>query len=264
MTFNECTTEKHDLLKKTACFLSKYAASLMACGTTTIRIEKNVVRIAEAFKMHVEITILPLHVMLTVWDESRKHSYISSQRITGNGLNFYTNTLLSRLSWTIYTQRLSLSKSIRLFEKIVSVPRINKWLVLTLVGLANASFCALFNGDYTSMAIVFVATIDGFYIKNKLHGDWHWDIRITTIISAFVASVISCSGYIFHWGDTPDVALATSVLFLVPGIPFINSVSDLIHGHYICFMSRCIQATILTICLSLGLCLALLIMNISV
>ena len=39
--------------------------------------------------------------------------------------------------------------------------------------------------------------------------------------------------------------------------------SDLIYGHYVCCLSRFIQAIITTISLSLGLCLALMIMQIN-
>ena len=57
----------------------------------------------------------------------------------------------------------------------------------------------------------------------------------------------------FHCTDTPDIALGTSVLYLVPGIPYINSVSDLIHGHLLCCISRFIEASVLTACLGIGL-----------
>ena len=188
--YDAAEQEKHESLKSTACFLTDYSVALLTCGTTTIRIEKNVERIAQAYGMHVEITILPLHIMLTLWDADRTHSYANSQKIKGGGLNFYLITQLSRLSWEILSKQMPLDQSRQEFQRLLAKPRLNKWLVLLLVGLANASFCHLFQGDWASMAIVFIATIDGFYLKNKLHGDWHWDIRITTLISAFAAAAI--------------------------------------------------------------------------
>ena len=38
-------------------------------------------------------------------------------------------------------------------------------------------------------------------------------------------------GFLFHIGSTPDVAIATSVLYLVPGIVFLNAFNDMIDGH---------------------------------
>ena len=67
---------------------------------------------------------------------------------------------------------------------------------------------------------------------------------------------------VFRLGSTPEVALGTSVLYLVPGIPFINSISDLIYGHNLCFLSRLTHASVLTVCLSAGFILGLLVMRI--
>ena len=51
--------------------------------------------------------------------------------------------------------------------------------------------------------------------------------------------------------------MATSVLYLIPGVPYINSASDLIDGHYLCSFSRFVDACVLTACLSIGLCAAI-------
>ncbi len=248
-------------LKEVALFLSRYAASLLACGATTIRVEKNVERMAGAYATTVEVTIFPLHIMMTVWDSEHNHSYTNSERISGSGIDFALNTALSTLSWRIADRRLPLPVAMRMFGRLMGRPRLNAQLILLLVGLANASFCRLFGGDAVAMLIVFVATVDGFYMKNKLRS-MRCDIRIATVVAACFSAVIACSGFVFGWGDTPDVALATSVLYLVPGIPYINAVSDMIHGHYICSVCRFITAFILTACLALGLCLAIILMDI--
>ncbi len=253
--------EVHLRLKEIALFLSHYAASLLACGTTTIRIEKNVERIAESYGTSAEVTIFPLHIMMTVWDGDHNHSYTNNERISTGGLNFEQNSSLSTLSWRIADRHLPLPVANRMLRYLTTRKRLNKWLVLILVGFANASFCRLFNGDAIAMLIVFIATIDGFYLKNKLHS-MKVDIRVATIIAACFSAVIATSGYVFHLGNTPEIALATSVLYLVPGIPYINAISDLIYGHYICSICRFITAIILTGCLAIGLCLAIIMMNV--
>lgn len=257
----ESAEETHQRLKSIALFLSRYAAALLACGTTTIRIEKNVERIAESYGTTAEVTIFPLHIMMTVWDGDHNHSYTNNERISAGGLNFAQNSSLSTLSWRIADRSLPLPVAERMFKHLTTQPRLNKWLVLILVGFANASFCRLFNGDAIAMLIVFIATIDGFYLKNKLHS-MHVDIRMATIIAGCFSAIIATSGYVFNLGNTPEIALATSVLYLVPGIPYINAVSDLIYGHYICSICRFITAAILTGCLALGLILAILLMDI--
>ena len=63
-------------------------------------------------------------------------------------------------------------------------------------------------------------------------------------------------------GDTPTTAMATSVLYLVPGIPYLNSFSDMLCRHYICAFCRFMDAIVLTGCLSAGLCCGMLLMNV--
>ncbi|MDE5689172.1 MAG: threonine/serine exporter family protein, partial [Duncaniella sp.] len=67
---------------------------------------------------------------------------------------------------------------------------------------------------------------------------------------------------LFHLGQTPEIAIGNSVLYLVPGIPFLKSVRDMLAGHYICSFSRFMHAMILTGCLSIGLCGGMMMMNI--
>lgn len=76
-----------------------------------------------------------------------------------------------------------------------------------------------------------------------------------------VSTVIGCAGYAFQLGDTPDIALATSVLYLVPGILYINALSDLLNGAFLSCIRHAFNATILTICLSIGFSLGLISTN---
>ncbi len=139
-------------------------------------------------------------------------------------------------------------------------PPANKYLVLLLASLANAAFCRLFTGDWAAVGVVFLSTLVGFYIKQVLT-EHKFDVRLTFIICAFISSVLASTATLFSFGHTPNIAVATSVLYLVPGIPFINSFSDLLNRHYICAFGRFMDAVILTCCLSLGLCVGMLLMN---
>lgn len=113
------------------------------------------------------------------------------------------------------------------------------------------------------MGIVFVATLAGFFVRTELMGR-HWNHLAIFIISSFIASMIGSTGYLMHWGDTPDMALGTSVLYLIPGVPLIKRH----HGHHrrTCYWpgtSRFINACLLIICIAIGLSMTLLITGIS-
>ncbi len=252
----------HQELKELSRFLSDYSTSLMAVGVQTSRVVRNTGRIAESFGFFCDITIFQKTIIMTLRDADNSHSYSTVNKIKPLPLNFTVNSELSTLSWEAYDNHLSLAELRQRYAAIMDRPRESKWLVIVLVAFANAAFCRLFQGDWAAMGIVFVATLAGFAIRTLLM-ERHWNHLSVFIISAFCASMIASTGYLVQWSQTPDIALATSVLYLIPGVPLINSIMDIIDGHVLAGVSRFINATLLIICIAIGLSITLLITGIS-
>lgn len=249
-------------LKDICLFLSEYSAWLLGSGATSIRLERNVHRMANAMGCQAEMTILPRHIHMTVClrDHSDSYTYIIATHPMP--ISFDINTQLSRLSWSMADDKITLQEAKTKFNEIIKTTPVNKMLVLLLASLANAAFCRLFTGDWAAVGVVFLSTLVGFYLKQILT-EHKFDIRLTFIVCAFVSSVLASTASLFSFGHTPDIAVGTSVLYLVPGIPFLNSFNDMLNGHYICAFGRFVHAVVLTCCLSLGLCGGMLLMNLS-
>lgn len=249
-------------MKEICLFLSEYSAWLLGSGATSIRLERNVHRMAESMGCRAEMTILPRHIHMTVFvpDHSDSYTYIIATRPMP--ISFDINTRLSRLSWSMADDRISFYEAKERFAEIIATTGADRHLVLILASCANAAFCRLFTGDWAAVGIVFISTLAGFYLKQVLT-ERKVDVRLVFIICAFVSSVLGSTAALFSFGHTPDIAVGTSVLYLVPGIPFLNSFSDMLDGHYICAFGRFVHAAVLTACLSLGLCGGMLLMNMS-
>ena len=241
-------------------FLGRYCATLLGAGATCIRLTKNAQRIARAFGKHVEITIMPRHVHVSVLEDGDTEIVTSIESVPAAPISFNINTRLSLLSWQVHDDWLSFDEAQGRFNEIVSTDTQSRWLVLVLASAANASFCRLFGGDPIAMAIVFLATMAGYYLKQEMLAK-HIDTRVTFAVCSFLSAVIAAADGLFGLGTTPQIALGTSVLYLVPGIPFLNSFSDMLYRHYICAFSRFVDAIILTCCLSAGLCAGMFLMN---
>lgn len=104
------------------------------------------------------------------------------------------------------------------------------------------------------MGIVFWATIVGFICKQKLIEE-HVNHYIAFIASAFVASLCASVSLIFD--ANIEVALTTSVLYLVPGVPLINGVIDLVEGYVQTGLARLIEAFLLVGCIGSGFSITL-------
>ena len=249
-----------NVMRGIASFLAEYAALLLGCGSTCIRIEKNTKRIAEAFEVNLDIFIMPAHVSVSVWSSDRKGAVMAQRKTASCGISFDLNTRLSQLSWEIADHNLDFPTAVAHFESIKATKPTGKWEVLILTSLANSAFCRLFGGDWFAMLIVLVSTLAGYRLKQILLEDG-CDIRLTFLCASFFSASISAGGHIFNIGTTPELAIGTSVLYLIPGVPYINSVSDMIYRHYLCAFSRFLDAAVLTACLSAGLCVGMLILG---
>ena len=249
-----------NVMRGIASFLAEYAALLLGCGSTCIRIEKNTKRIAEAFEVNLDIFIMPAHVSVSVWSSDRKGAVMAQRKTASCGISFDLNTRLSQLSWEIADYNLDLPTAVAHFERIKATKPTGKWEVLILTSLANSAFCRLFGGDWFAMLIVLVSTLAGYRLKQIMLEDG-CDIRLTFLCASFFSASISAGGHIFNIGTTPELAIGTSVLYLIPGVPYINSVSDMIYRHYLCAFSRFLDAAVLTACLSAGLCVGMLILG---
>lgn len=248
--------------REVAIFIAEYASWLWASGATCIRIEKNVFRMQKAFGVDADVSIMPRHIHVTAWNQERSESFSIVRRNLKSLISFDINTQMSKLSWDVADERCSFQEALQRFEEIKQTKPASPTMVLLLASLANASFCRLFGGDLISMLLVFVSTLCGYRMKQTLLEE-RIDVRFVFLCSSFVSAVISAGAHLFGWGETPEIALASSVLYLIPGIPYINAVSDMLDGHYICSFCRLMDGLVLTVCLSIGLCCGLFLMNLN-
>ncbi len=242
-------------------FLLDFSTTMLSAGAHTSRVVRNTVRIAFTMGFQAEMTIFQKHITMTVIDDSDDSIRRTSVRaIPPVLINFDTVARLSSLSWEAYDHDLTLSELIEKYRAVIARPRMNRWLLLALVSVANAAFCRLFGGDAWAVGVVFAATLCGFFVRQQMNAH-HLSHYAVFTVSSFVASIIAASAIWMGLGATPQIALATSVLFLIPGVPLLNAVLDLIEGHVLMGISRAVNAISLIICISLGLSATLLLLG---
>ncbi len=247
--------EVEDSMALAGRFLTDYTASLWGCGATCVRVEKNVRRIAGSYGYRSEITILPGHLSIVLSREGEEPR-LFTQIIHPKSIDFTMNAELSALSWNISDNRVPIAQARREFNRIVEPHRHGDMRIALLASMANASFCRLFGGDAGAMGVVFAATLVGMFFKHILMGA-RVDNRVVFFLCAMLSAMLCAGATLFNISATPEIAQATCVLYLIPGVPYINAAGDFIARHYLCAASRLADAAVLTAALSAGLYLGL-------
>ncbi|MDR2414683.1 MAG: threonine/serine exporter family protein [Odoribacteraceae bacterium] len=237
-------------LKEIAHFIAEYATCLLGSGVHTSRVIRNSCRIGESFGVAIRMSTFQKTIVLTTRDQESANVHTEVIGIPALPVNFAYNSELSALSWEARDDRLPLDLLREKFHQVISRPTLSPRLVLLLVGLANASFCKLFGGSWAAVGVVLIATLAGVFTRQQMQrrGINHF---IIFTIAAFVASTIAASTLAFD--ATAEIALATSVLFLIPGVPLINGVIDIVEGHAVIGFSRLTHAFLVIICITVGL-----------
>ena len=244
-------------------FLLEYATTLMGAGVHTNRAVRNISRIAAAYGYSADMTIFQRNITMSLIckdDETLRRTSVRKLKPLAFNLNLIQQ--LSELSWLPVDNNVSIAEMEQAFRSIVRTKRFSRWTDLILVSVGNAAFCRLFNGDLWAMLTVFAATLLGFLVKQQLSRLKYNPLGVI-ILSAFAASMAAACAVLFQIGSTPQIALATSVLFLVPGVQMINSIMDLMHGHILMGISRGVHSIMMISCITIGLSATMLIVGVN-
>ena len=219
------------LLRRKLDLLLRTGKLLMESAADTNRIERNMKRVAAFMgipeeKLHIDIRWTM--IMVNVSDE--RNSFSKFQKCEKHGINMTTISQVSKLSWRAIEQDYSLDKYEEELEKIVHQPRnYTPYIVAIGAGFACGGFCKLFGCDW--MAFLF----------------------------ASICAFVGFSGL----SDTPYHPLLACALFIVPGVPLINFVDDMLDNHLLVGITRASNTVMMVAAMTFGIAFAMrvLVMN---
>lgn len=247
---------KKNEIEELGTVLLEIGAYLMSSGANSLRVRTIVERIAGAFGYHTELLITHRALMLTLYIKSEKYFFNSLKRTSPHGVNFRIASGISRMSWRIIDEQWSIVQIKEELNRLVNLPHFPRIVVLLMISLAGASFCRLFGGSFMDMAVAFGATFGGLFVRQELTKR-RFNPYLVVFAAALTASLLSGFYMKFGTGDTRVHAFATSVLFLIPGVPLINSFSDLIDGNIMNGIVRGVNGLIIAFAIALGLLTAM-------
>lgn len=227
-----------------------YAGHMFGSGANTLRVMRCTDRIIRSLGVELEVSNTYKHFTMTVRQPHSCHCLTRVVSIPKVPISFGRTADLSTLSWQVYDEHLSLREVRKRLSALEAKTRWKFGAMLALISVANAAFCYLFGGDLLAMAVVCGATAVGFYLKSYLLTR-KVNTYLVFVAAAFAASLIASVSVLMPC--TAATAIATSPLYLVPGVPLINGIIDIVEGHILVGISRLVDGMMIILCIAIGL-----------
>lgn len=248
-------------------FLLDYASFQTSIGVQTSRIVRNSMRVAESFDCNITVMMFQRNVSISLikYDNNEKKTRKHITGITHHKaapINFRLNAETNALSYYAEKEHPDIETLEQKLKELKSLKPLNRWAMLVLISIANAAFCKIFGGDFIAFFFVFCATMLGYFARQEMqrrHAYAYATVLFSSFISSFTISILLKLPFIST--STPDIALSTSILYLVPGVPFINSVVDFFDGYMLNGWSRLLNALIIILSMTIGITLTLVFMD---
>ena len=227
--------------------------TLLASGAHCGRVYSNIQRLADrwCFPVHINPTFTGLTV--TVRDREQPERTVTRYYdAPPHAVHLRILTLLSWLTWEALEKRLSFAEVQRRLEEVKQARGYDFRLVAVAVGVSCGCLCVLSGGGVVDALCTFFGASVGFLARS-----WvlrlRFNVMISFVVAAFVTTLIAGTDTVFKLGNAPEVALATAVLYLIPGVPLINSVIDLIEGYLSASLTRSLYAAFILLCIAAGM-----------
>ena len=253
-----------DLLLRTGSLLMESAAD-------TSRTMRTMKRVAAYLGLPLErLHIYIVYNMLMVNLSDTERSYTKFQRVERHGVNLDTLRQVSHLSCTALRQHYELERYEQELNYIAHQPRnYSPWQVAVGGGLACGGFCIQFGCDWTAFFYAAIAAILGLRLRmllNEKGSNAYVNIGIAAFVSTLLAwafSLLSASAQTSLWlpqvlvSSTPWHPLLACALFIVPGVPLINFVSDMLTGFTQVGMTRAVNTLMMLLAMAFGIAFAI-------
>lgn len=257
LTREQLIRHKLDLLLRTGQLLVESAAD-------TNRIVRNMNRVAAFLGLpeeHLHIYVQFNMLMVNLSDD--EHSFTKFQRCNKHGINMTTISLISKLSWKAIRQDYSIEQYAQELEEIANRPRNYTPVQVAIgTGFACGGFCIQFGCDWTAFFYASFAAAIGMYLRGLMLRKG-LNNYMGIAIAAFISTVIAwATTYLpSSWTNTPLHPLLACALFIVPGVPLINFVDDMLDNYIQVGLTRAINTFLMIVAMSFGIAFSLKLSN---
>ncbi len=271
-----CHTESVQDLNHRIDLLLRTGQILVDSSADTSRILRNMNRAAAFLGFSKEyLHIYVDYYMLTICFGDDHHSFVRMRRCYKHGIDMAAIQDISKLTWRAISRNYSIEDYEAALQCVGTRKRTySDWAVAICAGFACGGFCIQFGCDWAAFFYASIAAILGNRLRMWLNGcgsNTYFDIAVAAFVSTILAwlsayislpgnplsEFISTSPLAFMQSVTPWHPLMACSLFIVPGVPLINFVSDMLDNHIETGLVRATNTLLMIIAMSFGIAMAI-------
>ena len=241
-----------DLKQKTE-FILTVGQMLAENGATTDRIIRNLKRLVVFMKIPEEnftIQVTPSAIFLNIFDGEK--SNIAFRNCEKHAVDLNLITLISKFTVDALKENYSQEKFREKWNEIINCKKnYSQTQSILATGIFCGGFCYLFGGDifsafYTAICSSFAKFVQLKLLKIGVNN------FITIAIAAFLATVAAFFSELLP-SETIEMQIISCALFLIPGIPIINAMTDTLNNFLLNGMTKAFHANLIAISMTVGI-----------
>lgn len=229
------------------------AASLLAAGAETERVEDSVHRLASAYgHPQVECFAVPSGVFVSLEDGRAA----GLRRVANRGVDLGRLADWNDLSRRLVAERPDWEKAetwVRETER--GSVRYPPWTTLLTAGIGNAAFAFILGGRAAEAALAFLAGVvvqAAFPATARSFTPRFFHAAVGGLVAVFVAVL---GARVWPGLVRPGVVVTGAIVLLVPGISLTAAVRDMLTGDFLAAGGRTLEALVMAAALAFGVAL---------
>lgn len=225
---------------------------LLQNGAEISRVEDTMARIASHFGVESGNFFVLSNGIFTTSTQGR---YAKVEFIPIRAIQLSKVVAINRLSFDIAAGRYTLEQARKKLEEIRDAESKPAWEQIAGAAFGAAGFCAVFGGGFMDCLADF-AIGAMLYVFCLFFSERYMSKIVGGICNALLATLLCIAFYRIGFGDSLSNIIIGAIMPLIPGVPFVNGVRDLMNSDYIAGLTRLTDAMLGFFCIAIGVSIA--------
>ena len=259
MDKNEISKSAEYSADEILCAALDIGSNILKSGGEIHRVEDTIERICKSFgASHVEVFSITSLIVASVRMSDGAYSQ-QMRRVYRTSNNIHLVEEMNKLSRDLCSGKLALCE---LREKINTAKRTRAYPpIISYVGamLATSGFVIFFGGNMRDAICSALVGIAMTFLDR--HTPSFMNQMVMTVVNSVTAGVLSILLWKIGWGCNPDKIIIGTIMLLIPGLAFGNSIREMLGGDVISGAVRMIHSILLAVMIAFGYAIAIMVMG---